>query len=127
MAGDSKYSVLIVEDDPDLMRMIYKILEPIVSVATASDGEEAFDLMKGGWIPSLVITDVMMPRMDGLTLAQSMKKSPDLVRVPIIFLTAKASAKDVVAGINAGARHYLTKPFKPDELLGKVKKILNLL
>ena len=82
------------------------------------------------WVSSgdgdLVITDVMMPRMDGLTLAQRIKMDDKLSRIPVIMLTAKGGPKDVITGINAGARHYITKPFKKEELVAKVKKVLRL-
>jgi DNA-binding response OmpR family regulator len=68
----------------------------------------------------------MMPRMDGLTLAKQLKEEPQTKRTPVIMLTAKNGARDVVAGINAGARSYITKPFKHDELIQKVKSVLNL-
>lgn len=124
MSESNLPSVLVVEDDEDLLRMVYKILEPIASVATASDGLEALELLQTGWTPHLIISDVMMPHMDGLSLAASLKKNPSLGRIPIIFLTAKSSPKDIMAGINAGAKFYVTKPFKNEELLTKVKKAL---
>lgn len=121
----SKPRVLCVEDDPALLKMLATMLEPIAKVSTATDGQEALDILQGGGrAPQLVITDVMMPRMDGLTLAKTMKKSPELSRIPVIMLTAKGGALDVVAGINSGARHYLTKPFKRDELLDKARRLL---
>jgi DNA-binding response OmpR family regulator len=63
----------------------------------------------------------MMPRLDGLALAKGLRKTPGFERVPILFLTAKDSPLDLVAGINAGARHYVTKPFKVAEVVAKVK------
>lgn len=66
----------------------------------------------------------MMPRMDGLTLAKQLKGDPRLGHVPVVMLTARTGPRDVIAGINAGARFYVTKPFKTDELLTKVRKAL---
>jgi DNA-binding response OmpR family regulator len=62
----------------------------------------------------------MMPRLDGVSLAKILRKTTRLARMPILFLTAKGSAVDVVAGINAGARHYVTKPFKVSDVVAKV-------
>jgi DNA-binding response OmpR family regulator len=77
-------------------------------------------------LPDLVVTDVMMPRLDGLQLVQRMKMNPALARIPVIMLTAKGGPRDVIMGINSGVRHYVTKPFKHDELIGKIKKALHL-
>ncbi len=122
---DQKPFVLCVEDDPDLLRMIARVLSTITDVQTAGDGKEALGILQtSSRLPSLIVSDVMMPRMDGLELAAELKKDPRLARIPLIMLTAKGGALDVISGINAGARHYLTKPFKHDELLSKVKKIL---
>ena len=74
--------------------------------------------------PNLILLDVMMPGLDGYTTAQQIRLIPSLKTVSIIFLTAKGAAMDVVKGIQVGARFYVTKPFKMDDLLGKVKKAL---
>ena len=119
--------ILVVEDDPELLRMVAKMLETFMEVETADDGQEAFALLKSGTrLPDLIVTDVMMPNMSGLELAKAMKADPKMKNLPIIMLTAKSGPKDVVEGINAGVRHYLTKPFKQDELIDKVKKVLGL-
>lgn len=118
--------ILIVEDDPDLLRMMQRMLTAVADVITASDGEHALKLLEASSPPDLLITDWMMPRKDGLSLVKEMKQRDQLKRVPIVILTAKTAPRDVIAGINSGARHYLTKPFKPDELISKVKKVLRL-
>lgn len=119
--------ILVVEDDEDLLRMMYRMLSTIADVAMAADGEHALTILKAGPPPDLVITDWMMPRKDGLSLVKEMKMDERLSKVPAIILTAKSAPRDVIAGINSGARHYLTKPFKPDELIAKVKKVLRLM
>jgi DNA-binding response OmpR family regulator len=118
--------ILVVEDDEDLLRMMYRMLSTIADVAMAADGEHALKILQSGTPPDLVITDWMMPRKDGLTLVKEMKLDERLKSTPAIILTAKSSPRDVIAGINSGARHYLTKPFKPDDLISKVKKVLRL-
>lgn len=118
--------ILVVEDDEDLLRMMYRLLGSIGDVAMAADGEHALQILLAGDPPDLVVTDLMMPRKDGLSLVKDMKANERLKNVPAIILTAKSGPRDVIAGINSGARHYLTKPFKPDELIAKVKKVLNL-
>ncbi len=118
--------ILVVEDDEDLLRLMYRLLGSVGDVAMAADGEHALQILMLGDPPDLVVTDLMMPRKDGLTLVKEMKANEKLKNIPAIILTAKSGPRDVIAGINSGARHYLTKPFKPDELISKVKKVLNL-
>ena len=118
--------ILVVEDDEDLLRMMYRMLSTMADVAMAADGEHAMQVLTSGPPPDLVITDWMMPRKDGLTLIKELKQDERLKKVPVVFLTAKSAPRDVIAGINSGVRHYLTKPFKPDDLIGKVKKVLRL-
>lgn len=128
IAGQSKGKprVLVVEDDPALLTMVSRLVGTIADVVTATDGQQALELLQAGPPPDLVLSDVMMPRMDGLTLSRKMKADPKLAKVPVILLTAKGDPGDVIAGINTGARAYLTKPFKADDLLGKVRKALNI-
>ncbi|MBZ0122145.1 MAG: response regulator [Sandaracinaceae bacterium] len=116
--------ILVAEDDPDVLRMLETILRTIGEVTTARDGQEAFELASAGPTPDLIVTDIMMPRMDGLALARTLKADARLSRVPVVMLTARTGPRDVIAGINAGARFYVTKPFKTDELLSKVRKAL---
>lgn len=116
--------ILVVEDEEDVRRMLGLILAQVGEVTTAVDGEDAYARLTGGFLPDVIVTDLMMPRMDGLTLATKLRAHPGLARVPVVMLTAKTSARDVIAGINAGARHYVTKPFKTEELVGKVRKAL---
>jgi two-component system sensor histidine kinase ChiS len=119
--------ILVVEDDEDLLRMMYRMLSTIADVAMAADGEHAMQiLLQAGPLPQLLITDWMMPKKDGLTLVREMKAHDRLKNIPVVLLTAKSAPRDVIAGINSGARHYLTKPFKPDDLISKVKKVLKL-
>jgi CheY-like chemotaxis protein len=119
-------TVMVVEDDPAIRDMLVRSLGLDYNVFEASDGQVALEmLVRLKQAPDLLILDVMMPRMDGLTLAGKLKTEPQHLRsVPIIFLTGRDSPKDVVQGINVGARHYLTKPFKIQDLLSKVAKTL---
>ncbi len=116
--------ILVVEDDEDLRRMLERMLSSTGTVKTAGDGQAALDLINGGFTPDIIITDVMMPRMDGLSLVKHLKADPKTAKIPVLVLTAKTGTRDVISGINAGARHYLTKPFTADDLIGKVKKVL---
>jgi DNA-binding response OmpR family regulator len=117
-------TVMVVEDDPAIREMLIRSLSASYRVYDASDGQEALEALQRWDAPDLLVLDVMMPRMDGLALARALKGENKTKSIPIIFLTGLDSAKDVVQGINAGARHYLTKPFKIQDLLSKVSKIL---
>ena len=116
--------ILVVEDDADLLHMIKTMLQTVGEITLAKDGQEALDLLKNGFRPDVIVTDLMMPRMDGLTLAKTLKNDPNIGNIPLVMLTAKSGPMDMITGINAGARHYVTKPFKAADLIDKVKKAL---
>ena len=116
--------ILVVEDDADLLHMIKTMLQTVGEITLAKDGQEALDLLKNGFRPDVIVTDLMMPRMDGLTLAKTLKNDPNIGAIPLVMLTAKSGPMDMITGINAGARHYVTKPFKAADLIDKVKKAL---
>jgi DNA-binding response OmpR family regulator len=118
--GESAPVVMVIDDDADIRALIVRALGATHTVYEAGDGEEARAMLGAIPAPHAIVCDVMMPRLDGLTLAQHLRKDPVLKRVPILFLTAKSSPLDVIAGINVGARHYVTKPFKVADLVAKV-------
>ena len=89
----------------------------------AHDGREALEMMKGN-VPQLVITDIMMPHMDGLQLMKALRADENLNHLPVIVVSARVDNDDRLAGIEAGAEVYLGKPFVPDELLLLVRKML---
>jgi DNA-binding response OmpR family regulator len=115
--------LFVVDDDPDIRAMLVKALGTDFTIYEARDGEEARGLFEALPPPKGLVCDVMMPRLDGLGLAKILKKNPALDRLPILFLTAKGAPLDLVAGINAGARHYVTKPFKVADVVAKVKSM----
>jgi len=120
-----KWLVLVVEDDPDLLDLITRVLEKDgLEVMAAKDGREGLLLASARPRPRLIISDIMMPDMDGLEMVRQIKDDPGTKPTPVIFLTAKSTPHDVIAGIQAGARHYLTKPFRVVDLLDKVRSVL---
>jgi DNA-binding response OmpR family regulator len=116
--------ILVAEDDPDVLKMLEHVMRAIGDVVSCSDGQEAWEQAQRGPAPDVIVTDIMMPRMDGLALSRKLKSVPQLAKVPVVMLTARTGPRDVIAGINAGARFYVTKPFKTEELVGKVRKAL---
>jgi DNA-binding response OmpR family regulator len=114
--------ILFVEDDPNLSMILQDYLEMIgYKVDHAGDGEEGFEFFKRSKY-DLLILDVMMPKKDGFTLADDIRKIN--TRVPIIFLTAKNMKEDRIKGFQAGCDDYMTKPFSTEELSLRIKAIL---
>jgi CheY-like chemotaxis protein len=116
--------LLVVEDDEEILALEARILGSVGTVQVARDGHEALARIQEGYVPDVVVTDVMMPGMDGLALARQLKRDPSTSSIPVVMLTARGSPQDVTAGVHAGARHYLTKPFTAAQLLGKVHRAL---
>lgn len=123
MRGDEPAGrrILVVDDDRNLRKIIQTNLELAgYDVTTATNGQEAVKLLDE-MQPDLVVLDVMMPIMDGYEVARTIRRHPMNTRVPIIMLTAKGEVEDKLAGFDAGADDYITKPFGPAELLARVK------
>jgi DNA-binding response OmpR family regulator len=116
--------VLVVEDDGDVRALLVRALSTRYTVVQAEDGLAALEVLKKTGAVDLIICDVMMPKMNGYALSRLLKADAKMKTIPIVFLTARTSAKDVVAGINAGARHYIGKPFSVKDVLDKVGKLL---
>jgi two-component system, OmpR family, alkaline phosphatase synthesis response regulator PhoP len=116
--------VLVVEDDPGILRQIAYSLEAYgYEVATAMTGLQALkQLIRSR--PDLLITDIMMPEMDGHELVSSVRADPELADLPVIMLTARVQDEDMMQGYQNGTDLYLTKPFNPAELVTFVQRIL---
>lgn len=120
----TKTKILLVDDEPDILEIIgYNLSAGGYEVFTASNGAEAIALAKKV-TPSLIILDVMMPEMDGIAACEALRKIPELANTVITFLTARGEEYSQVAGFEAGADDYITKPIKPKLLLSKVKGLL---
>jgi DNA-binding response OmpR family regulator len=116
--------ILIVEDDPAVQTLLVKALTAQgYRVTQATDGVQGLTALDQEQ-PDLIIADVMMPRLDGMTFVKAVKRNDGTRSVPVIFLTAKNDPRSVVEGINVGAKYYVTKPFALDELLSKIRKAL---
>ena len=115
--------VVVVEDDKDIRHYIRESLEETYSVFTAKNGNEGYKLVVKH-IPDLVISDVMMPEMDGFSLCSLVKNDVRTCHIPVILLTAKDTMEDRSKGYRAGADSYLTKPFTSDMLLSRVGNLI---
>lgn len=118
-------TVLVVDDNADMRHYITGLLQPAYNVVTAGNGQEALDLMATRKI-SLVLTDVMMPVMDGLQLLKTLKENPQTALIPVVLLSARAGDEAKVEGLNVGADDYLIKPFSAKELLTRIRSQLSL-
>jgi CheY-like chemotaxis protein len=123
-AAGATRTVLVVEDDASTRDMVVRALGSKYRVYAAEDGKMAMDVLARIAPPDAIVCDIMMPHMDGLEFAKAVKASGRVKSVPIVFLTALDGAADIVRGINAGARHYLTKPFRINDLIDKVGKLV---
>ncbi|MBX3065525.1 MAG: response regulator [Anaerolineae bacterium] len=112
-------TILVVEDDISLRQGICDILEiKGYSVLTAGTGREGLDVMLGnGAPPDLIVSDIMMPVMDGYQFFSEVRKEPRWMKIPFIFLTAKGEKADIRAGKMLGAEDYIVKPFEPEDLV----------
>ncbi len=117
--------ILIVEDNKDVVHYIRACLERDYRLEVATDGREGID-MALDIIPDLIISDVMMPEVDGYTLCKTLKEDERSSHIPIILLTAKADHLSKIEGLQKGAEAYLSKPFKQDELLIRLQQLIAL-
>ena len=116
-----KINILLAEDDKNLGVILKKYLETKdIAVTLCANGEEALKAFKEGTF-NFCLFDVMMPVMDGFTLAKEVKKLDN--KIPVVFLTARSSQKDVIEGFTIGADDYITKPFSMDELLLRIQAV----
>ncbi len=120
-----KKRLLVVEDNYRLLQAISVCLSKAgFEVMTARSGDEAFERI-AETIPDLVVSDIMMPGTDGFSLAAQIRANPRTDLIPIIFLTARDTKQDRIAGFKAGVDAYLVKPFEPEELVAAIENILN--
>ncbi len=116
--------VLVIDDDPvilELLRVNFEIEN--FEVVTAGDGREGLEKAKSEH-PDVVLSDIMMPRLDGLQLVTLLRQDPRTRTLPIILLSAKAQNAEVQQGLDMGADDYVTKPFDPLELIDRVNAAL---
>lgn len=121
--SDKELSVLIVEDNEELRHFIVSILQETYQVIEASNGMEGLDKIKST-LPDLVISDIMMPLMDGIELLDKTRKDHDVSHIPFILLSAKSTLEDRINGLEYGADDYITKPFSGGYLKTRISSLL---
>ena len=120
----TKYRILVVDDEEDIRHYIRKELSPIYRISECSNGKEALDyILKEK--PDLVISDVMMPEMDGFTLCKKLKSNININHIPIILLTAKSTDEEKAEGFDIGADAYIVKPFNVELLRKRIANIID--
>ena len=120
----SDIKILLVDDEPDILEIVgYNLRNEGYQVFTAANGIEAVKSAKKN-IPQLILLDIMMPEMDGIEACEKIRKIKTLDNVIISFLTARGEDYSQVAGFDAGADDYITKPIKPKVLVSKIKSLL---
>ncbi|BDB51952.1 response regulator transcription factor [Flavobacterium ammonificans] len=120
----SKAKILLVDDEPDILEIVgFNLSQEGYRIVTAANGKEAITKAKAE-LPNLIIMDVMMPEMDGIEACEAIRKIPELENVIITFLTARNEDYTQVAGFDAGADDYISKPIKPKLLVSKVNALL---
>ncbi|MCL1600055.1 MAG: response regulator, partial [Actinomycetia bacterium] len=116
--------ILVVDDDPDILQFVQMNLElDGFEVELAGGGREALEKAAAA-PPDLMLLDVMMPEIDGLTVLRRMRADPPTANIPVIVLTARSLAEDRVKGLDLGADDYITKPFDLEELISRIRTVL---
>lgn len=123
--AEQKPTALVVEDDDQIAYLLRFILQREgYEVEVAADGRVARNRIEAGLPPALVTLDVMIPYADGFELLGLMRGRDDWRDVPVLMLTSKSQEKDIVRALDAGASDYIVKPFKPDELRARVRRLV---
>jgi CheY-like chemotaxis protein len=120
-----KKVILVVDDDASMRTRLRSGLEPFYDVLEAKDGMEAAELAAKIQPPAMIVCDVVMPRVDGFTLAKIMRSNPVMRKVPIMFVSSRNSPQDVTQALVLGACQYVLKSVPIGDIVAKIRKIVN--
>lgn len=116
--------ILIVDDEPDIVKTVsFRLKAAGYEVVSAADGLEGLEKARQEK-PDLIILDLMLPKMDGYQICRMLKFDSQFAKIPIIMFSARAQDSDQQMGKDVGANAYITKPFEPEILLGKIKELI---
>lgn len=119
----TKEHLLVVDDNPEMLAFLHELLSPHYEVECAGNAEEAFVKLKGE-SPDLIVSDVMMPGIDGMEFCRRLKQDINTSHIPVVLLTAKVEDSDFVTGFDSGADLYVTKPFSTDVIKAQIRSLL---
>ncbi|WP_216746065.1 hybrid sensor histidine kinase/response regulator transcription factor [Paucihalobacter ruber] len=120
-----KEIILVVEDNTDMLQFLTRLFEPKYNVIQAQDGLDGIN-KAFQYIPDVIISDIMMPKTDGITLCNTLKEDEKTSHVPIILLTAKSGEENELIGLKTGADDYILKPFNPEKIQIRVQKLIEI-
>ena len=124
ICGMKKPKIVVIEDEVDILEVInYNLSKEGFDVCSALDGEEGLALIKKE-VPDLVLLDLMLPGLDGIEICRKLKTDYSTRSIPIIMVTAKGEESDIVLGLGMGADDYMVKPFRPRELMARIRSVL---
>jgi putative two-component system response regulator len=124
MSNSGKAKLLLVDDEPFFLRILVEALSDEYQLVVAKNGEQALKRLNSGTQCDLVLLDVMMPVMDGYHTIEQMKKTPEISRIPVIFMTAKTDEQEQKLGRELGAVDYITKPLDVPALKARIRAVL---
>ena len=119
-------TILVVDDTPDNLALMSSLLKGAYKVKVANGGEKALRIAASDSPPDLILLDIMMPGMDGYEVCRRLKRDPETMNIPVIFLTARSEMADEKKGLELGAVDYITKPVSPPIVMARVKSHLAL-
>lgn len=119
-----RHKILVVDDEPDMVELVtFNLRAEGYDVITAANGMEALNQARSS-LPDLIVLDLMMPELDGLSVCEILRRLPSTAPIPVIMLTAWKSELTRIIGLDTGAEDYLTKPFSPRDLVSRVNNAL---
>ena len=120
-----KKTILVVDDSPNILKLLKFNLGMKYNVVTASNGAEGLKVLKYSKTPDLVLADIAMPEMDGFDLIKTIRSTAPYKNIPVIFLSAKTQSADRIKGLKLGADDYIIKPFNPEEVELRIENVLS--
>jgi two-component system alkaline phosphatase synthesis response regulator PhoP len=122
MTAENKDEILIAEDDEPISKLIsYKLQKENLETSVVTEGDRVIPELKNGDYEALIM-ELMLPVLDGISILNRIKKQD--LDIPVLILSAKSQEKDIIKALNQGADEYITKPFRPDELMLRLKRLL---
>ena len=126
METTQKPKVLIVDDDASNIRVLVEILRELFATQVAINGEIALNMLKSGFVPDIILLDIIMPGISGYDLCKILKEKEEYKKIPVIFISALSAEEDEAKGLELGAVDYISKPFSGPLVKARIKNHLEL-